>query len=92
LSLATLTAEDTTEHLDGKKERAMRGDPAGVVWSESAGSKQARTGYGDDAVNADSRYGDAEEADLRAKVPGIASDLKQGLCAGLEQEVMSPLL
>ncbi len=36
-----LTAEETTEHLDGKKERAARGDPAGVVWSESAGSKHA---------------------------------------------------
>jgi hypothetical protein len=34
----------------------------------------------------------AEEADLRAKVPGIASDLKQGLRAGLKQEVIHHLL
>jgi hypothetical protein len=36
-----LTAEDPTEHLDGKKEGRAGGDPAGVVWSESAGSVNA---------------------------------------------------
>jgi hypothetical protein len=30
----------------------------------------------------------AEEADLCTKMPGITSDLKQGLSAGLEQEVI----
>src|ERR1700735_3787103 len=34
-----LTAKDAAEHLDGKKEGAVRGDPVGVVWSKSAGSK-----------------------------------------------------
>ena len=34
----------------------------------------------------------AEEADLCAKVLGIASDLKQGLSAGLKQQVINHLL
>jgi hypothetical protein len=34
----------------------------------------------------------AEETDLCAKVPGIASDLKQSLSAGLKQQVINYLL
>jgi hypothetical protein len=36
-----LAAEDSAEHLDGKKERSARADPAGVVRSETAGSQHA---------------------------------------------------
>jgi len=36
-----LTAKDATEHLDGKEEGAARGDPAGVIWSETAGGEDA---------------------------------------------------
>ena len=31
----------------------------------------------------------AEETDLRAKMPGIASDLKQSLSAGLKKQVIN---
>jgi len=37
-----LTAEDTAEHLDGKEEGAARGDPAGVIRSETAGTEGSR--------------------------------------------------
>ncbi len=56
----------------------------GVVWSESAGSKHT--------VNMRMMLQPlvpgmehAEEADLCAKVAGIASDLKQSLSAGRKQ-------
>jgi len=58
-----------------------------VVWSEAAG--------GDYAVNMGMvlqalipSMEDAEEADLRAKMPRIASDLQQGFGAGLKQQVV----
>ena len=82
-----LAAEDTAEHLDGKKEGAARGDPAGVVRSETAGGKHA----------VDMRMmlqtlipgmEHAEEADLRAQMPWIAGDLQQGLGAGVKQQVV----
>ena len=72
-----LAAEDTAEHFDGKKEGAVRGDPAGVVRSETAG--------GNDAVDMGMMLQSlvpgmehAEEADLGSEVPGIAGDLQQG--------------
>ena len=34
-----LTAEDTTEHFDGKEEGSARGDPAELVRSETAGGR-----------------------------------------------------
>ncbi len=86
-----LTAEDTAEHLDGKKERAVRGDPAGVVWSESAGSKHA-VDMGMMLQTLIPGMEHAEETDLCAKVPGIASDLQQSLSAGLKQPVIDHLL
>ena len=36
-----LTAEDTAEHLDGKKERLVGGDPASVAGSEAASGDRA---------------------------------------------------
>ena len=36
-----LAAEDTTEHLGGKEEGAARGDPAGMIRSETAGGNHA---------------------------------------------------
>src|SRR5271154_6384962 len=73
-----LAAEDTTEHFDGKKEGAARGDPAG----------------GNDAVDMGMMLQSlvpgmehAEEADLGSKVAWIAGDLQQGFGAGAKQQV-----
>ncbi len=35
------TAEDTAEHFDGKEEGAARGDPPGVIRSETVGGEHA---------------------------------------------------
>jgi hypothetical protein len=82
-----LTAEDTAEHFDGKKKGVLGGDPASVARSEAAS--------GDDAVNMRMMLQSlipgmehAEESDLCAQVPGIASDLQQGFCAGVKQQVV----
>ena len=73
-----LTAKDTAEHLDGKEEGAARGDPAGVVRSEAAGGKHA-VDMGMMLQSLVPGMEHAEEADLRAEVTRIASDLEQGL-------------
>src|SRR5271166_1279662 len=36
-----LAAEDTAEHTDGQEEGAPSGDPAGVIWSDTAGGQYA---------------------------------------------------
>ena len=62
-----------------------------MVWSESAGSNHAvDMGMMLQALIPGMEH--AEEADLRAKVPGIASDLKQSLSAGLKQQAINHLL
>ena len=81
-----LAAEDTAQYADGQEEGAPGGDPALVVRREAAGSKHA----------VDMRMKlqalipameHAEEADLGAKMPWIASDLDQRLRAGVEEQV-----
>ena len=86
-----LTAEHTAEYFDGKKEGVVGGDPAAVVGSESTS--------GDYAVNMRMMLQSlipgmehAEEADLCAQVPGIASDLQQGFCAGVKQQAVDQTL
>jgi hypothetical protein len=86
-----LTAEHTTEHFDGKKKGVGGGDPASVVRSEAAS--------GDYAVNMRMMLQSlipgmehAEEADLCAKVTGIAGDLQQGFGAGVKQQVVDQSL
>jgi hypothetical protein len=82
-----LPAKDAAEHSGRKKEGRLRGDPAGSIWSEPACSQHAV----DMRVMLQALIPGvehAEEADLRTKVPGIASDLKQGLSAGVEQQVI----
>src|SRR5271157_946720 len=83
-----LTAEDTAEHLDGKKEGVARGNPTGVIRSDTPGSK----------YTVDVRMKlqtlvpgveHAEEANLSSKMPGIASDLQQGCGAGVKEQVVN---
>ena len=83
-----LAAEHAAEHFDGEKEGAAGGDPAGVVRSEAAGGEHAvDMGMMLQALVPGMEH--AEEADLGAEVPGIASDLEQGRGAGVEQQVIN---
>ena len=82
-----LAAEDTAEHADGQEEGAPGGDPAGVIRSETASRN--------DAVDMRMKLQalipaveHAEETDLGAEMPWIASDFKQGLSTGMEEQVV----
>src|SRR5882724_10510101 len=87
-----LAAEDTAEYFDGKKEGAARGDPARMIRSETAGGKHTV----DMRMMLQSLVPGmehAEEADLRAEVLGIASDLQQSGSTGVKQQVIDqPLI
>ena len=83
-----LAAEDTAEHADGQKEGVPGGDPAGVIRRETTG--------GQDAVDMRMKLQalipaveHAEEAYLGPKMPRIASDLQQGLGAGVKEQVVN---
>src|ERR1017187_717467 len=82
-----LAAEDTAEYFDGKEEGSARGDPAGVIRSETAGGQHA-VDMGMMLQSLVPGMEHAEEADLRAEVPGIASDLQQRCSAGVKQQVV----
>ena len=79
-----LAAEDTTEHFDGQEEGAARGDPAGVVRSETAGGQHA-VDMGMMLQSLVPGMEHAEEADLRSQVARIAGDLQQSCSAGVKQ-------
>ena len=82
-----LAAEDTAEHFDGKKERSARGDPAGVIRSETAGGHHA-VDMGMMLQSLVPGMEHAEEADLGSEVAWIAGDLQQGLSTGVKQQVV----
>src|SRR5271166_6331128 len=82
-----LTAKNPAEHLDGKKEGVARGNPTGVIRSDTPGSK----------YTVDVRMKlqtlvpgvqHAEETDLGAQVPGIARHFEQGCGAGVKEQVV----
>src|SRR5208282_2209264 len=81
-----LAAEDTTEHFDGKEEGSARGDPAGVVRSETAGGQHA-VDMGMKLQSLVPSMEHAEEADLGSKV-ATAGDLQQRCSAGVKQQVI----
>ena len=91
-SFDELAAEDFAEHIDGQKEGSAGGDPGCVIRRESAGGKYAM----DMRMKLQAlipAMQHAEEADLGAKMLWIASDLEQGLGAGMkEQLVDEPLV
>ncbi len=82
-----LAAEDAAEHADGKKEGSAGGDPSGVIRCEAAGGNYA-VDMGMKLQALVPAVEHAEETDLRSKMPGIASDLKQGLSAGVKEQVV----
>ena len=76
-----LAAKDSAKHLDGKKEIVAWLDPAGVIGRQPTGRHHAM----DMRVNFDflsPGVQDAEEADLRAEMLGIARDFQKSFRAG----------
>ena len=82
-----LAAEDTAEHADGKEEGTRCGDPTGVIRCEATGCNYA----------VDMRMKlqalipaveHAEETDLGSEMLWIAGDFKQGLSAGVKEQVV----
>jgi hypothetical protein len=70
-----LAAKDSAEHLDRQEEPVARRDPMGVVGSKAASSGNA-VDMGMMLQPLVPGMEHAEEADLRAEVAGIASDLQ----------------
>ena len=70
-----LAAEDKTEYFGGKEEGWARGDPAGVVRSETAGGQDA-VDMGMMLQSLVPGMEHAEETDLGSKVAWIAGDLQ----------------
>jgi len=86
-----LAAKNSSQNRKGKKEAATGGEPALVVGGESAG--------GDHTMDMRMMLQllvpgveDTKEANLSAQIPGMASDFKQGLGAGAEQQIVDNLL
>src|SRR5664279_3156920 len=83
-----LAAEDTAEHADRQKEGVPGGDPAGVIRRQTTGGQYA-VDMGMKLQALIPAVEHAEEAYLGPKMPGIASDLQQGLGAGMKEQVVN---
>jgi hypothetical protein len=82
-----LAAEDAAEYADGKEEGTPCGDPARMVRSDAAcGQYAVDVGMKLQALIPAMEH--AEETDLSSKMLGIASDLQQSLCTGVEEQVV----
>ena len=86
-----LAPKNPSQNRKGKKETATGGEPAVVVGRESSG--------GDHAMDMRMMLQflvpgveHAEEANLGAQMPGMASDFEQSLSAGTEQQIVEDLL
>src|SRR5271166_4777552 len=86
-----LTAKNSAEHFDGKKEGVAGGDPVGVIQRESTGGDHAMDmGMKLELLIPGVQH--AEETDLGAQMSGIARHFEQGCGAGAEQQVVDDLL
>ncbi len=89
--LVELAAKDSAEHLDGKKEVVAWFDPARVIDRQAAGGHYAmymrvKFEFLTPAVQ------HAEEANLCAKMFGIAGNFEECFCTGSEQEIVDDFL
>src|ERR1022692_2186209 len=82
-----LAAEDTAEHFDGKEEESARGDPAGVIRSETAGGQHA-VDMGMMLQSLVPGMEHAEETDLGSQVAWIAGDLQKSCSTGVKHQVI----
>ena len=86
-----LAAKDAAEHLDGKKEVVAWFDPAGVIGRQATSRDHAmymRVKF----EFLTPRVQHAEEADLCAKMFGIAGNFEECFCTGAEQKIVDHLL
>ena len=86
-----LAAKDATEHRDGKKEIVAWFDPAGVIDRQAAGGHHAmymRVRF--EFLAPGMQH--AEEANLCAKMLGIAGNFEECFCTGSEQEIVDNFL
>src|SRR5208282_5493879 len=85
-----LAAKHAREHLDGKKEGVARLDPARAIGRQTTGRNDAM----DMRVQAKflvPGVQNAEEADLRAEMFGIAGDFQKGFRTGAKQKIVDDL-
>ncbi len=86
-----LAAKDATENFDGKKEVVAWFDPTRAIGRESAGRHHAmymRVKF--EFLTPGMQH--VEEADLYAKMFGIAGNFEECFCTGAEQEIVEDLL
>src|SRR5271157_89372 len=82
-----LTAKNSAQHFDGKKERVAGVDPVGVIQRESTGGDHAMDmGMKLEPLIPGVQH--AEETDLGAQMSGIASNFEQGGGAGVKEQVV----
>src|SRR5271167_1926682 len=82
-----LTAKNSAQHFDGKKERVAGVDPVGVIQRESTGGDHAMD-MGMMLQPLIPGVQHAEETDLGAQMSGIASHFEQGCGAGVKEQVV----
>src|SRR5271157_337451 len=86
-----LTAKNSAQHFDGKKERVAGVNPVGVIQRESTRWDHAMDmGMMLEPLIPGVQH--AEETDLGAQMSGIASHFEQGCGAGAEQQVVDEFL
>src|SRR5258708_9083550 len=86
-----LAAKNPAQHFDGKKERVAGMDPVGMAQRESTRWEHTMDmGMMLEPLIPGVQH--AEETDLGAQMPGIASHFEPGRRAGAEQQVVDDLL
>src|SRR5271165_3808794 len=86
-----LTAKNSAQHLDGKKEASAGSNPVSVVEREPAGRHHTMDmGMMLEPLIPGVQH--AEETDVGAQVSGIARNFEQGCGASAEQQVVDDLL
>jgi hypothetical protein len=82
-----LAAEDAAEHADCQEEGTPGGDPTGVIRCQATGCNYAV----DVRMKLQAlvpAVQHAEETNLGAEMPRVASDFKQGLSAGVKEQAV----
>ena len=86
-----LAAKEFTQHFLGKEVVVAGTNPTGAIRRETAGRHDAMHMRVSGELLPPCMQ-DAEEADLCAEVPGIASDFEEGFRTGAEQEIVKDFL
>jgi hypothetical protein len=82
-----VAAKHTSEYLNGEKEARARSNLASVIERKAAGGNNAvNMGMKLDLLVPGMKH--AEEADLGAKMSGVARDFQECFCAGTKQQII----